>query len=212
LLAFSRDGKSAIVRDTVPQAVDVKKTEAAKASSHATVYEVPSGKKVFQLTEESWIDQAQFTAAGNSIVTVVALNRIGVWNVKGQRRAFQRKSIDNVRAFALSGDGKRMYASKVMDVPNRSFVEWELEENRVARRFDVPYATLLLVSPDGKTLAVSRGSNITVFETRQGKLLSRWDTGLQDVTCMRFSGSGPYLAAGGSGGMIKIWKVDQGPQ
>jgi WD40 repeat protein len=67
----------------------------------------------------------------------------------------------------------------------------------------------LAVTPDGKQLAVARGSPVLILDPATGKELARFPEVRSGVLCLAFHPDGKLLAGAGLDGTVHLWNVEK---
>jgi hypothetical protein len=112
-----------------------------------------------------------------------------------------------VSAVAISPDGKRV-AAKGKDMGVHL---WEAATGKEIHRLSQPgfpsFDERLRFSPDGKTLASTKGRILHLWEVATGKMRARLNGHRQTIKALDYSPDGQLLASGGNDATVLVWDL-----
>ncbi len=142
---------------------------------------------------ESWVGEAQ----------------VKLWDLRTRTESASLPGIaDPVGKLAFSPDGKTLAVGDVRG----GLVLWDVASKQVRQRLKGQTSVSIVVwSPDGRRL-VSGGSDIRIWESDTGKLLTTLPVGDNTDDCfgLAITKDGKLLASGSHRGNIKVWDVRTG--
>lgn len=178
------------------------------------VYEVATGRQRFGLARahQEHVFACAFTPDGATLVTAGLFDGLAIWDVAtGElRRRIPCHPID----CAVSPDGRRVIAA--LDEDGGEARVWDLErgvELLALSRGNLPpgiRSNGCAYSPDGSTLAVSFGNNVTLWDATNGSLLRELRGHADSVYGLAFSPDGSQLASGAADKRAIVWDVEAG--
>jgi len=201
MLAFSRDGQRLLTLGA-----------AKNAPAYVCLWDIATGKMVGEpLRESESINAAQFTPAGEAIVTGTASGRICLWTVEPGRKAGWRQSLDRaVVRLSVSRDGRRLlvtsdWSARLLDAHTGEPVGPVIQSSGMLRSagFDPEGARFILAGESRTAL---------VYDS---------ETGHPQIPVIKHSGevySAFFLKQGGgwltasADGTVRRWTASQGNQ
>ncbi|MCC7465587.1 MAG: WD40 repeat domain-containing protein, partial [Saprospiraceae bacterium] len=148
---------------------------------------------------------------GKYFLTAGGDNLVKIWNSEGQEiRTF--KPVDaEYRQAQLSPDGTRILAAYCQE----STDAWILnaltgEKTMTLKGLETPLK-VAKYAPDGQTvITADEAGMLSLWNTKNGKLLHRWQGHDSAVLSLCFSPDGKYLATNTVNGITKIWDAKTG--
>src|SRR5262249_50681733 len=157
--------------------------------------------------------------------------RLRVWDLATGKPALELKDAGNLRAFALSPDGRRVAGSLAVELTERqkrfggagvpSLYLWDAATGERGAQLDgqAPPITALALSADSKTLA-SAGytrSDVWLWDVATGQPVLLIPNALEGCSAEALAfhprgdfvavGGIDWMATGGSDGMVALWDV-----
>jgi WD40 repeat protein len=183
----------------------------ASASEDKTVklWDPASGKELKSISDHEAPVLAVALSAAKEVVTGSADKTLRVFNAEDGKPLGSFTNPAEVRAAAVSGDG-RYYAASGQDV-----FEWRATSLAAVRTFtghgDIVHSVAF--SPDHQTIA-SAGADKTIrtWNLADGKQLKSINAHGSSVYCVAYSPDGTQLASGGFDKLVKIWNVADGAE
>ena len=109
----------------------------------------------------------------------------------------------------LSPDGKVLYVGSVGHNPYLKAIE--VATGREIKSMDLaPWA--MAISPDGRQLAASAGTDVLILDTGDLHELRRLQGHTNEILALRFSHDGSMLASGSEDASTIVWDLEQGDQ
>jgi RNA polymerase sigma factor (sigma-70 family) len=202
-LAFSLDGKTLVA-----------------ARTGLSFWEVPTGKKVleFEGANDLTVDFLAFSPDGKTLAASCRHSHmIHLWDTAtgkqcGQSQGHQR-AVHTV-AFLPDGKGLVTGSNEAGRSPGSAIITWEPATGKELRRTErIHQCSAFAVSPDGKTLATSDGSEVVgricLRERTSGKKVSVIKGHPGAIYSLAFSADGKRLASRESGAdqMVRVWDL-----
>jgi WD40 repeat protein len=163
------------------------------------------------LPEEVVADrETAFSDDGNVLLTSSSTGQRVVWSMPEGRNQVvldmpKRQSWYRIR---LAPNGK--FVAGTLRDRSGTFI-WSVLDGRVVATLGDPavgHMGDLAFSPDGTRIATGGpGKYLSIWNTADGRLLSRYSAGDDDIWSVSFSHDGKMLAALGSGGGVDVWNV-----
>jgi WD40 repeat protein len=165
----------------------------------------------------TWIHYLAFTPDGTKFTAAGWDEAVGIWETATGKRLPSFREPGGYTFFtAFTPDGKQLVSGVVSGSEDREYTirVWDLAAGREARRF--PLVTSrgdrLALSPDGKTLAMSRGKALVLLEMATGKERRRLLGHRGEITSLAFAPDGRALATASNDTTALVWAaVGGGP-
>jgi WD40 repeat protein len=122
--------------------------------------------------------------------------------ITGHRKMTGLAFAPDGKALAVAFSDRERQFVRVLDVAAGRQL-WVLQRKANVLR----YTAVVAFSPDSRTLAVSNGYEIGLFDTANGKERHRFQSTYPGVRCLVFSRDGRTLAVSGDKGWIELWDV-----
>ncbi|MDD4031956.1 MAG: PLDc N-terminal domain-containing protein [Bacteroidales bacterium] len=148
-----------------------------------------------------------------------------LWNIQEGKLI---KTLEGDWKGTLSEDGETAVLVREDSRQNNlRVVYWSLSENREVRNFPVGFSVVLpaepdsyqyrslekiALSPDGKTLAWSSGSNIYLYNIETGEKIKKMPGHLNSITSLGFSPNGLFVYSGSLDGTTRLWSTANGKE
>jgi WD40 repeat protein len=128
---------------------------------------------------------------------------VRLWDVAGgQERAVLRHR-SRVSDVIFSPDGQTLASSS-----RGNIYLWQLSRGPDRAAFQGNTRGVFAFAPDARLLAANdKDGNVKLFDPRTGKQTAQLGKLDKGVSCLAFSDDGLLLAAGGAGGLVKVWEV-----
>ena len=193
----------------------------AAGDAGVTLFDAETGRQITTLaTDQKEIRSLGFSRDGKRLAIGSPRGGARVWDLTAKRElaAFDlgHWGVTNV---ALTPDGKILIAAgnAMINLPppglpvTMKFVAWNVESKKPL--FSGPWPTPggpLLLSPDGKTLAVAAEGGLDLWDVTAGKIRAslRGHPGFPQAAA--FSADGKLVATGCEQGIIRIWETGSG--
>lgn len=126
----------------------------------------------------------------------------------------QRQSPRGVTEIALSPDGKMLAAEEIWRENDskdfkRGVALWDVAAGKIIRDLSVTAYTMAF-SPDGKTLAVSNGDGVLLWDVAANRQRSKLAAEKLSVVALAFAPDGKTLVGGDLQATVHIWDVSSG--
>lgn len=186
----------------------------ASASEDHTIIleETATGKGSRVLTGHSGpVSAARFSKDGQTLFSASHDGTLRLWPIgTNSEPEIVKLDLAEIGTMAVSRDDRFIAAGGV----NRGVKLWPQGQWNAPRTIadDAGKATALALSPDGNLLAVGWNTNsplsqIRIYQTLDGKLLSTLEGHGPNVASLDFSSDGKYLASVGTDSKAKVWDL-----
>jgi RNA polymerase sigma factor (sigma-70 family) len=203
--AIAADGKRLAITD-----------RGTDRGADVTVWDVAKGVELNKLTGHQNVSSMAFAPDGKTLAVGDGTNTIRLWDVAapkvtarlvGKKAADQTRGVDDaVTGLAFTPDGKTLLS--VGDYGDGTVRVWDVEGGKESRQFkgQLGDGHRLLLSPDGKTLAVT-GMNATIrlFDLATGKPLDAALGSQGAVYAVAVAPDGKQAATAGSDGVVRLY-------
>jgi eukaryotic-like serine/threonine-protein kinase len=160
------------------------------------------------------VQMVSFGGDGRRIASAHVNGRVIVWDAEDGRELRSWLCHDNnLAAIALSPDGRWLAScgdSLRLDDPGVKL--WDIETGQLvwAKRghSDVPFSVAF--SPDGRRLATAGGSEVKLWDTRDGRELRSIEASVGRVTRVAFGDEGRLIAAACGDGLVRLLEAETG--
>lgn len=158
---------------------------------------------------ESGIRQVALSPDGRELVVVCGRNQMSWWDLESPGHPVTTGEATGVQ---FSSDGSTL----VSLIENGPAIVWDTATRKERSRIRLSSGSRgsrVTLSPDGKTLAATRGfmdheNAITLWETVNGNPLGSLRGHKQGVWSIAFSADGKTIASSGGAGNIRLWNVE----
>jgi WD40 repeat protein len=150
-----------------------------------------AGKRLHQLTADTIaLTAVACSADGKTVVTGDRQGRLRVWDVATGKERLHPGPRPVFRTLAATADG-------TVTADEQAIIRWD-KAGKEARRLKLDAATVseLLLSPDGKTLAVRRTEGaVQLLDAATGEVRATLESKERNLSTLQFSADGRWLAA-----------------
>jgi WD40 repeat protein len=161
-----------------------------------------------------WIDTLAFSADGGLLVAVCetsALGSLAIWDVRSGRAVeYPWRPHHEFRSFAIAPDGQTLVTAAL----GSRVKVWTLSVRQVNMPVHVfgvkGRAHRLAFAPDGRTLAVSAGKSVFLWDVPGWKLRHSLAASDRRVQALAFSPDGRTLATGAEDRRVRFWDPADG--
>lgn len=130
-----------------------------------------------------------------------------------ERGVLQRQSPRGVRGIALSPDGKMLAADEIWSENDGKKVKsgialWDISAGKVVREID-SMAFAMAFSPDGKTLALSNGEGVLLWDVAAGRQRAKRTADGLSISDLAFAPDGKTLAGCDLQATVHLWDLSK---
>ncbi len=205
----------------------------ASGSSDGTIrfWDIETQKpRQSSITGHAWIRNASFIKDNSTLASVSSDGVVTAWDLKNHHKTTHKtkKTLEMPRSWGsyvslvLSPDGTKLLTRGLVhdsSDPNFDNYELRLTDVKTGRELAAfPDDNEKVFSPDGKTIAGSRGNTIYILNTESGEKLKiitsdhgeNSDDDKFFVETVAFSPDGKKIVSGNEGGQVQMWDVETG--
>jgi WD40 repeat protein len=142
---------------------------------------------------------------------------IKLWDVTTGKECgvLQRQSPRGVNHIALSPDGKILAAKEFWrendgKVSKGNIALWDVATGKILRDLDITDPGSMAFAPDGKTLVISTGEGMQLFDVATGKKRGKLGDDKVSLFALAFASDGKTLAGCDLQGNVHLWDVVRG--
>jgi WD40 repeat protein len=190
-------------------------------SGSVRIWDISSGTMLLNVMHGMPVEAVQFSPSGKTFATAARDGSVKLWQlVSGSLIKTFDDFKEPVFSISFSPDGKYLASGS-----NGRIIIWSTQELKKAREIGLSgcWARSVRYSGDGKYLASSCGPVVKVWDINHNDIISKLtggggvsfrekrslDFGSPVYTCA-FSPDSEYIAAAGEGGLIKVWRAEDG--
>ena len=182
------------------------------------------------ITGHAWIRNASFIKDNSTLASVSSDGIVTAWDLKNHHKTTHKtkKTLEILRSWGsyvslvLSPDGTKLLTHGLVhdsSDPNFDNYELRLTDVKTGRELAAfPDDNEKVFSPDGKTIAGSRGNTIYILNTESGEKLKiitsdhgeNFDDDKSFVETVAFSPDGKNIVSGNEGGQFQMWDAETG--
>jgi len=183
----------------------------ASASEQVVIiWDATTGRKIHSLRPAS---STQFIRISWSLdgthVAVGAGRTVTIWDAETGRVSQTLDGRGVVRTVAWSSDGRFLSWSTLGDQSESPMLSiWDLDQKREFLRARAGPAQALAWRPDCEELAVSGGSNVSIWSIRARAQVHSWTAHAHDTWTLSWNPDGKQLATGAYTREVKVWEME----
>ena len=177
------------------------------------LWDVATGENKRTLTgHKEPIQIVSFSQDGKTLASGSQDNYVRLWNVATGEDTYKfYPSGEAVYSVDLSPDGQTLVTATTEEKRAGGVYLLHIRTQRRLKTFSISKYTFSAVfSPDGRTIAVSVGRNIWLWDPRSGERLRNFTGHTDWVLSLAFSSNGKTLASGSKDNTIRLWDVATG--
>ena len=194
----------------------------AKEAHAITVWDPESGTQLRKIETQGVVQDIALSPSGKQIATLgfgnrKDINELRLIDTETGQLLRMIETPPRMWRIVFSADGRQLAGGVLNHGPERVMI-WSAETGKVVQSFSIPDQELnpssivfLAFSGDGSVLAAADATSaVTIWDLRQGKLLSRTRGHTRYLSGLSFSPDGRLLTTSSLDGTAIVWDVESG--